>query len=578
MWLLATNTLAFVHVMNPEDYKFAILSHTWGDEEVSFQDMSDLDRARKKSGFQKIDKTCEIAQRRELQYAWIDTCCIDKTSSAELSEAINSMYRWYQLSEVCFTYLVDFQDDTTGVVNDFDKCRWFSRGWTLQELIAPRNEEFYSCTWQLIGDKVSLAPMLASAAGIDTKVLLGETRLSKIPVAVKMSWAAKRKTTRVEDAAYCLLGIFDINMPMLYGEGHKAFYRLQQMILQETHDLSLFAWEQAPDSNRRYRGIFADAPAEFSEITTSFDRHVRPRIQDTVLTSRGLEMETIIGSFRGTGTIIIPLTQSPNPQAIQIQRIGTSFVRRHPEAIDNFEHSWERKVKKIHIRTLVSPEEDEELSTKQDPGVSLEFVLPKEWSKQITNCGPSWAWDSYEECFVTQFPNQYVGYVEFAITSYMFSPPLETNFLALFCHHRQKWTDASEYPLEITLTSGKWVDKIKSWLIEKQKEIESTMLSPHDLYMFEDSPFSGESHVNRASTNENSMLLRFPDYGRYPDYGSSETPAKAPIENTKSEISVTWKPGGELEDHRLVIEIVQEDMGLLESMGNSLMRRYAEYM
>ncbi|RGP58956.1 het domain-containing protein [Fusarium sporotrichioides] len=578
MWLLATDTLDFIHVMNPENYKFAILSHTWGDEEVSYQDMSDLARARRKKGFQKIEKTCEIARNRGLQYTWIDTCCIDKTSSAELSEAINSMYRWYQLSEVCFTYLSDFQDDITVMTNDFGKCRWFSRGWTLQELIAPRTAEFYSCTWQLIGDKISMASLLASAADIDTKVLLGETRLSKIPVAVKMSWAAKRKTTRVEDAAYCLLGIFDINMPMLYGEGHKAFYRLQQMILQETHDLSLFAWRQDPTSTRRYRGIFADAPAEFSDTFKDFEKDSRPRIHDTVLTSRGLEIETIIGTLANKSALVIPLTQLPNPQAIQIQRIGTSFVRSCPETIHNFECSVERRVKRIHIKTLISPDEDEELLNKQHPGVRLEFVLPKEWFKRVIDCGPSWAWDSYEECFVTQFRNQYVGYVEFAIANYKFSPPLETNFLALFCHHRHRWPNATEDPLEITLASGGWVDKIKSWLLEKRNEIESTMLSPHDLYLFEDSPFSRQYHVERASMNENRMLGWFPDYGRYPDYGSSNTPAQTPIDNTKSEISVTWRDGGNLEDHKLIIEVVQEEMGLLESMGNSLMRRYTVYV
>jgi hypothetical protein len=111
---------------------YAILSHTWGKEEVIFFDMADLDKARAKAGFAKVEGACSLAASQGYDYIWIDTCCIDKSSSAELSEAINSMYRWYQWAKVCYAYLVDVQNP-----NQLEESKWFTRGWTLQELIAP---------------------------------------------------------------------------------------------------------------------------------------------------------------------------------------------------------------------------------------------------------------------------------------------------------------------------------------------------------------------------------------------------------------------------------------------------------
>lgn len=169
----------------------------------------------------------------------MDTCCIDKSSSAELSEAINSMYTLYKKSYLCIVYL----DDVDGAWWDFELkySRWFTRGWTLQELIAPRVLLFFDKHWKFIKTKDSIATLLAEITGIDTKVLrTGDTK--GISVAAKMSWAAKRTTTRPEDLAYSLMGIFDVNMPTIYGEGDKAFIRLQEEIMKKSNDQSLFAW------------------------------------------------------------------------------------------------------------------------------------------------------------------------------------------------------------------------------------------------------------------------------------------------------------------------------------------------
>ncbi|OHE91394.1 hypothetical protein CORC01_13312 [Colletotrichum orchidophilum] len=269
MWLINVNTLKLEEFIEP-DFPYAILSHTWGREEVSFQELrtQNDENVWRKPGHFKIYHTCRIAKSLDLDYAWIDTCCIDKTSSAELSEAINSMFRWYNRSWVCFAYLSDMEDVASSAtfVGNLRVSRWFTRGWTLQELIAPKAITFYNASWQLLGSKETLSRFLSDIAGIDEAILTGKAPLLKVPVATRMSWASKRQTTRTEDSAYCLLGIFDISMPLLYGEGGKAFARLQSEILQETQDLSLIAWtSDARDQERRqeYSGFLANSPLDF---------------------------------------------------------------------------------------------------------------------------------------------------------------------------------------------------------------------------------------------------------------------------------------------------------------------------
>ena len=192
----------------------------------------------------KILHACRVARENGYRYIWIDSCCIDKSSSSELSEAINSMYKWYGLAAVCYAYLSDVPpgEDHHAEDSAFRKSRWFRRGWTLQELIAPFSVEFVSKDWASIGSKHDLHDLVESITKIDYKALLHLKPLDTFSVAQRLSWAANRETKRVEDQAYSLLGIFDINMPTLYGEGDRAFRRLQEQIMQRTPDQSLFAW------------------------------------------------------------------------------------------------------------------------------------------------------------------------------------------------------------------------------------------------------------------------------------------------------------------------------------------------
>ncbi|KAI0445723.1 heterokaryon incompatibility protein-domain-containing protein [Xylaria telfairii] len=293
--------------------QYAILSHTWGGEEVSLQDwLSSLTPARRddllsllsdlenpaygsllsrpfcelaathkdrvsvglrshleRFGYWKIIRTCLEARKDGLNYLWVDTNCIDKTSSAELSEAINSMYTWYRNSAICYAYLSDViipepADTATCVATEksiinlegsslelFRRSRWFRRGWTLQELLAPMKVRFYSRNWTPIGTKKDMAPLLAEITRVDERFLRYTEDIRSASVAQRMAAVADRTTTRPEDIAYCLLGLFNVNMPLLYGEGAMAFVRLQEEIMKVSDDHSIFAWTWMAELNGR---------------------------------------------------------------------------------------------------------------------------------------------------------------------------------------------------------------------------------------------------------------------------------------------------------------------------------------
>ena len=196
----------------------------------------------------KVRGFLEQAEKDGYDWAWADTCCIDKTSSAELSEGINSMFEYYAQSSVCYVYLVGVspgpvdQDPKYDLRDDeFEGHRWHTRGWTLQELLAPKDVRFMSDNWTYIGNKFNLARRLERCTNIPESVLRFEKEITEMCIAERMGWASERKTTRVEDEAYCLFGLFGINMPTLYGEGRNAFYRLQEEILRTSVDTTLFA-------------------------------------------------------------------------------------------------------------------------------------------------------------------------------------------------------------------------------------------------------------------------------------------------------------------------------------------------
>ncbi|PVH67854.1 HET-domain-containing protein, partial [Cadophora sp. DSE1049] len=266
MRLINTETMLIEEFFGSDIPPYAILSHCWGDEEVGFQDIG-RPRWQRMYGFIKIKYTCQQAKVDGFGYAWIDTCCIDKSSSAELSEAINSMYSWYSEATVCYVYLQDVipSDSTEKSVRQLQDSRWFTRGWTLQELLASQTVKFYDSSWNIIGTKNRLHRQLSQITQIPEIILQYRTHLKSVGVAQRMSWAANRLTTRVEDMAYCLLGLFDVNMPLLYGEGDRAFIRLQEEILKVSDDQSLFAWvsPKVPPKVPPNYGVLARSPTAF---------------------------------------------------------------------------------------------------------------------------------------------------------------------------------------------------------------------------------------------------------------------------------------------------------------------------
>ncbi len=274
MRLLNTTTLTLEEFWDSNTPKFAILSHTWEKEEVTFQAIQNLEVASQLIGISKIKGCCRQALKDGWEWVWVDTCCIDKSSSAELSEAINSMYTWYRRAEMCYAFLTDvLEGDVAEPHSTFDSSRWFTRGWTLQELIAPCEVIFFSRDWKEIGRRSKLSSRISTVTKIDEEVLTGSKLALGQSVAQRMSWASCRLTTRAEDIAYCLMGLFDVNMPLLYGErGNKAFLRLQEEILKRSKDHSLFAWTRKkwvrPDGSRIRRrvqrgGLLAQSPQDF---------------------------------------------------------------------------------------------------------------------------------------------------------------------------------------------------------------------------------------------------------------------------------------------------------------------------
>ena len=229
-----------------EGIEYAMLSHRWIDPtEAMYEEMvclvkmnrQEQDEIRGRLGYKKILDTCEQAKKDGYEWAWIDTCCIDKRSSAELSEAINSMYRWYANSKVCYAYLHDVHDPFFPASEHKNYpfvgwLEWFSRGWTLQEMIAPRDVQFFNTNWQPIGDKKKLAPTLTRITRVPGHILKEGLLGNRPCIAQIMSWAGRRMTTRVEDKAYSLMGLVDVNMPMLYGEGKKRFIEYCDIRLQ----------------------------------------------------------------------------------------------------------------------------------------------------------------------------------------------------------------------------------------------------------------------------------------------------------------------------------------------------------
>jgi len=294
-----------------EQPEYAILSHTWGPQkhEVNLEDMRKEKKPVWKKGFFKVLKTCAQAKADKISHVWIDSCCIDRSNITELSESINSMYRWYENAKFCYVFLEDVHSGQA-IEDQFVDSRWFTRGWTLQELLAPRMLIFFTSDWNLLGTRFEMADSIEAASRIDPEFLGDNTRngirIREASVAQRMSWASARETSKEEDAAYYLLGIFGINMPLIYGEGmQSAFLRLQEEILRQSDDQSIFAWMNvnsvpsgarashglSDDGLRHPSGVLAPSPKAFSASRDIISIDIPEDVLPCSLTSKGVRLD-----------------------------------------------------------------------------------------------------------------------------------------------------------------------------------------------------------------------------------------------------------------------------------------------
>ena len=350
------------------------------------------------------------------------------SSSAELSEAINSMFEWYQEAEVCLVFLPDMPSPGD-ISRDLPRCRWFTRGWTLQELLAPGAVWFFDSAWEFMGEKRdrALRHLIINITAIPESLLAGSAGLSDYSNSVRMSWAANRQTTRVEDIAYCLMGIFDIKMPLIYGEGKKAFQRLQEEIVKSSDDASIFAWTGKADGwgAPLYSGIYAESPAQFEHSD-------HPPLRDAIVhgisvTNRGIHIRISLGVSYSTAeantyTYVLRLGRvydargHPTTLGIYLRQVGPGyFVRYFPEQLPRFETAllFKSLIEDIYIATAIPPSVSrhpvggyiEHTSTNYvgSLGSALKFLLHD--GMMLTDCYPTRNWDMQDQCFFTNSPS-----------------------------------------------------------------------------------------------------------------------------------------------------------------------------
>lgn len=326
-----------LHEFRGQKERYALLSHTWSalaNDEILFADLLahcdaeirksqgyisvnlDVEQSlRQKAGWAKLAFALEQAGEDGKDWLWVDTACIDRSSSAELGEAINSAYEWCQESAICYAFLADVSlEDWHGMKYGKDKklrSIWCTRGWTLTELLAPGHVVFYSMEWIRLGDKHELSSFLSAATNIDVSILEDSNLVEAQSIAKRMSWAAKRETTLPEDRAYSLMGLMGVNMPVLYGEGEKkAFIRLQQEIIKDCDDPSIFAWKDLEVGNGPH-GLLADSPRAFAD-SAKYYRDPYEEQQPFGMTNKGLGISLQMMPDAESGIYVAAL-QCPDP-------------------------------------------------------------------------------------------------------------------------------------------------------------------------------------------------------------------------------------------------------------------------
>lgn len=353
------NTETFkLHDSTEPPPSYSVFFHAHGSDDIGFEDFGNPEMLPRKAGFHRLWQACSQARNHGSKWLWSDAVCIDRGSTAALTDAFNSLARIYQ---ECIFSLIYLEDLTPGDCNDgglakrLANCAWLRNVWVLPQLIFPKHSFIYDSDWTEIGTKASLAPQLSLVTSIEQSVLVDPAALGEFSIAKRISWASELDASRPEDRAFALLGILGVHMPIIYGEGHMAFTRLQEEILRDTTDYSLFAWR--PEVPQEYRGLLAYSPAEFQHFHKGPNGpfHIRGEVQPI---SAGIIIHAHF--HKVDHDIVLPLENTEGfIYSIRLSKSGQGFVRNCSTSKISFsQFSWLRQ----------PSEKDAQIDPKQQEG------------------------------------------------------------------------------------------------------------------------------------------------------------------------------------------------------------------
>jgi hypothetical protein len=381
MQFLATDSLHRVSFADRPPIEYAILSYTWTQppEELTHADAGRIARARltggdwpgcHTAGYRRVVQGCHQARALGIRYLWVDSLCVDRSSSAEVAESVTASFRLLWDAAVCIVHLSDLPpppanhgDSVAELERAFSGCRWFTRGWTLQELIAPRRVEFFDQDWNHRGAKTSTLSqpwlaMLSRVSGVDAPVLADRESLFDVSLGRRLSWGARRQTSRPEDAAYSMVGICGLagQLTPRYGEGrHQAFFRLQEKILKVSDDLSILAWKRLPgddkspksNSMRRqqapFSGLLAASITDFGHFATKA-AWATPFTSDCELipSNRGWNIRALVSATRrqpGTSREVVLILNTATRTQVGSVHVGIRLREVEPGRFVRFNPS-----------------------------------------------------------------------------------------------------------------------------------------------------------------------------------------------------------------------------------------------
>ncbi|CAG7559479.1 unnamed protein product [Fusarium equiseti] len=510
MWLINTYTLTLEEFISLDRPAFAILSHTWGKDEVTLQEFRSLtgDYSKKSRG-RKVLKTCALAKGRGFRYVWIDSCCIDKTNSVELAEAINSMFEWYATAGECYAYIEDLAPDAS--TDKLKVSRWFSRGWTLQELLAPDKLIFFDRDWRPRGTKHDLLGLISNASGISQEVLRDKSILPDIPVSHKMSWAASRRTTRPEDIAYCLIGIFDVRMVFIYGEGRKsAFYRLQKKIIHRTNDMSIFAWTSL-SVDEKHSGVLATGPEEF--VNGSLYRQQSGALDNPeyTMTNKGIRIETGL-QYSSDGATVLPLHHSKESHDITGIYLkaygGRTYARMRPYELANIPNASQGRPEQRYLSPSISVATKRKLDTTLENAFLFKSSL-KTIYWQYESTSPSTWWDRDTQSYLRDGNKPFTAFHYFRSDWHDVGPSL--NFVVAFgvTDGGHAWARIDAGSLYDAAVSGKMhLVKEQIQKLERANESASLTIQRWKAHMLEIPFITGNGHEGTRRRNVSTTYLK----------------------------------------------------------------------